>query len=119
MALREDQLQELAKRLAKAMDGGADQRPTSPRLRLVTKHVPQGMDSITRDSHYRMIRHYRHHWGPSMQLLIDQACFGLPGIEELSDDQLVSLHQDLERALDCIRDGVTFEDAGLLRARYV
>jgi hypothetical protein len=53
-----------------------------------------------------------------MQLLIDQASFGLAGIEELSDDQLVSLHQDLERALDCIRDGVTFEDAGLLRARY-
>lgn len=118
MALREDQLQELAQRLAKAMDGGAGQAYTPPRLKLVPAAKQRGMDSITRDSHCRMIRHYRRHWGPAIQLLIDQACFGVSGIEDLSDDSLVDLHRDLERALDCIRDGVNFEDAGLLRTRY-
>jgi len=53
-----------------------------------------------------------------MQMLIDQACFGLTGIEDLSDDTLIALHRDMERAMECIRDGVTFEDAGLLRTRY-
>lgn len=51
-----------------------------------------------------------------MQMLIDQACFGLPGIESLGDGELVQLHQDLERAAECMRDGVSFEDAGLLRS---
>ena len=76
------------------------------------------MDSITRDSHCRMIRHFRRHWGPSMQMLIDQACFGVGELEALSDDALIDLHRDMERAMECIRDGVSFEDAGLLRSRY-
>lgn len=118
MALREDQLRELAQRLAKAMDKGEQHQPPPPRLKLVPPAAPRGMDSITRDSHYRMIRHFRRHWGPSMQMLIDQACFGLTGIEDLGDDTLIALHRDMERAMECIRDGVTFEDAGLLRTRY-
>lgn len=77
-----------------------------------------GMDRLTRDSHCKMIRHIRRRWGQPMQQLIDQACFGLVGIEQLQDDALITLHRDLERAQECINDGVTFEDAGLLRARY-
>ncbi len=53
-----------------------------------------------------------------MQEIIDQACFGYSGIEKLPDAELVQLHKDLERAQDCMRDGVSFEDAGLLRSRY-
>jgi len=76
------------------------------------------MDVVLRESHYRMIRHFHRRWGASMQLLIDQACFGYMGIEQLPDDDLIQLHKDLERAEDCMRDGVSFEDAGLLRSRY-
>ncbi|WP_312325675.1 hypothetical protein [Stenotrophomonas sp.] len=76
------------------------------------------MDVVLRESHYRMIRHFRRIWGTPMQMVIDQACFGYMGIEQLPDDDLIQLHKDLERALDCIRDGVSFEDAGLLRSRY-
>lgn len=76
------------------------------------------MDVVLRESHYRMIRHFRRIWGTPMQMVIDQACFGYMGIEQLPDDDLIQLHMDLERALDCIRDGVSFEDAGLLRSRY-
>ncbi len=65
-----------------------------------------------------MIRHFRRRWGYAMQVIIDQACFGLAGIEQLDDDALVQLHKDLERAQECMRDGISFEDAGLLRPRY-
>jgi len=75
------------------------------------------MDPIRRESYTRMIRHYRRHWGAPMQMLIDQACFGVAGIEQLPDDALVQLMRDMERGLDCIRDDVSFEDAGLLRAQ--
>ncbi|RZZ90629.1 hypothetical protein [Pseudoxanthomonas winnipegensis] len=76
------------------------------------------LDSIERESHCKMIRHFRRRWGVCMQVLIDQACFGLPGLESLGDDELIQLHKDLERAQDCMRDGVNFEDAGLLKSRY-
>ncbi len=76
------------------------------------------MDVVLRESHYRMIRHFDRRWGAPMKLLIDQACFGYMGIEHIPDDDLIQLHKDLERAEDCMRDGVSFEDAGLLRGRY-
>ena len=76
------------------------------------------MDALTRDSHCRMIRHIRRRWGQPLQMLLDQACFGLAGVEHLDDDALVALHKDMERAQECLQDGVTFEDAGLLRSRY-
>lgn len=79
---------------------------------------PVRMDYLYRESHFRMIRHIRRRWGCSMQVIIDQACFGLAGIEQLSDEQLIQLHKDLERAQECMRDGVSFEDAGLLKNRY-
>ncbi|WP_231110276.1 hypothetical protein [Stenotrophomonas maltophilia] len=53
-----------------------------------------------------------------MQIIIDQAIFGLAGIEQLSDEALVQLHSDLERAQECMREGISFEDAGLLRAQF-
>lgn len=81
-------------------------------------HRAGRMDVVLRESHCRMIRHFQRRWGAPMQLLIDQACFGYMGIEQLPDDDLIQLHKDLERAEDCMRDGVSFEDAGLLRSRY-
>lgn len=77
------------------------------------------MDEITRQSHIRMInslaRAYRHF---GFQLLIDQATIGKAGIDDLDDDALIALHRDLDRARECVNDGVTFEDAGLIRSRY-
>lgn len=77
--------------------------------------TPQSqMTDIDRESYYRMIRHYRHFWGKPMQILIDQACFGVAGIEQLQDDGLRQLMADMQRGIDCIRDDISFEDAGLL-----
>lgn len=50
-----------------------------------------------------------------MQLLIDQACFGVGDLEQLGDDALRGLLRNLERGIQCIRDDVSFDDAGLLR----
>ncbi|MEJ6328620.1 hypothetical protein Q2B95_08125 [Stenotrophomonas maltophilia] len=100
---------------------GSGERPQAdPKRGPDQQHAPHGrrMDAILRESHCRMIRHLRRRWGFSMQVLIDQACFGYVGIEQLPDDDLIQLHKDLERAQECMRDGVAFEDAGLLRSHY-
>lgn len=74
------------------------------------------MDPVTRESHIKMIGHLRRRYG--MQVLVDQAVFGRRCLEELSDDELVDLHRDLERAGECLSEGISLEDAGLLRSRY-
>ncbi|HEL2957123.1 TPA: hypothetical protein UL931_000320 [Stenotrophomonas maltophilia] len=117
MALSEERLKELASRMAKAME--AEVHSDRPRLRLVKPQPPpRGMDDLMRESHCKMIRHFRRRWGYPMQMIIDQAVFGLAGIEQLDDEALIQLHKDLERAQECMLDGVSFEDAGLLRYRY-
>lgn len=121
--MQKDKFEELAQRLAARTAALRVETPQRPTLRVVPTELaaePQGfrMDAMVRESHCRMIRHFRRRWGQPMQMIIDQACFGLAGIEQLPDDDLIQLHKDLERAEDCMRDGVTFEDAGLLRSRY-
>ncbi|USJ00893.1 hypothetical protein MUG10_01095 [Xanthomonas prunicola] len=130
MAITDDRLRELAEQMAAAM--GIDSKPAlqvhparrpvpgkRPQLRVVgAADVERGMDPATRDSHFRMIRHHRRSWGPAMQVLIDQACFGLEAMEQLTDDDLMGLLRDIERGIDCIREDVSFEDAGLVRSRY-
>lgn len=110
---------EMVARLVGLIESGLEPRASKPALRLVRPNEGvSGMDDITRESHCRMIRHLRRRWGFSMQLLIDQECFGLAGIEQLDDDGLERLHRTLERAQDCIRDGISFDDAGLIQSRY-
>lgn len=117
MSVNKGRFEELAQRLAaRTMElrTGVDKTPA---LRLVTNE-PLAMDTIARESHYRMIRHIRWRRGKVMQMLIDQACFGLIGIEQLDDQALINLHKNLERAEDCIREGVAFDDAGLLVSNF-
>lgn len=122
MAISETRLRELAAQMAALMqDPEPHKKPARPHLRLVQPAalaVSDRMDAITRESHLKLIGHIRRRWGRPMQELIDQACFGVTGPEQLGDEDLVALHRDLERAQECMRDGVTFEDAGLLRSRY-
>lgn len=123
MALSEDRLQELARRLAKAMDQADGAKSPPPILQVVQPleqplmKTARGMDDIARESHCRMIRHHRRRW-PQLQVLIDQACFKSGSIERLADAELQDLLRDLERAIECIHEDVTFEDAGLVRSQY-
>jgi hypothetical protein len=76
----------------------------------------RGLDAVTRESHVRMIGHLRRRYG--LQVLVDQAVFGKGAVDRLGDEELVALHKDLERARECMADGISLEDAGLLRSRY-
>ncbi|TDB29740.1 hypothetical protein ATCM_12615 [Stenotrophomonas sp. ATCM1_4] len=64
-----------------------------------------------------MIRSLTRAYRPfGFQLLVDQATIGRAAIEDLSDTELLALHRDLDRARECLTDGVSFEEAGLLRS---
>jgi len=121
---KDNRFEELAQRLAARTAALRGQGSQQPKLHVVREPSPAAplaafrMDFVLRESHIRMIRHFRRRWGHPMQLVIDQACFGYMGVEQLPDDDLIQLHKDLERAEDCMRDGISFEDAGLLRSRY-
>ncbi|SOO08786.1 conserved hypothetical protein [Xanthomonas citri pv. fuscans] len=113
-----DRFVELAKRLAARTAELDAKHVEKPHLRLVHLKAHASMDAVTRRSHYKLIRHFRRRWGFPMQIIIDQATFGLNGIEQLDDDALTCLHRDLERAENCMQEGISFEDAGLIRPRY-
>jgi hypothetical protein len=53
--------------------------------------------------------------GYGLGWLIDQATFDRPGLETLEDDEIIALHRDMDRAMECRRDGISFEDADLVR----
>lgn len=95
---------------------GLEQRQ-APRLRLVGSEDFQQekplFDSVTRDAHLQRIRYLARAY--DLRWLVEQATFDRPGIDNLGDQEIVALHSDLDRAMECRRDGVSFEDAGLVR----
>ena len=109
-----ERLQGLARIIAIEM-GKAPPRPALRIIRpgdLPGKPTPT-LDIATRESHLRMIRHLHKRWG--LQILVDQATFGRTSIDDLSDDEVVALHRDLHHARECLHEGISFEDAGLIR----
>lgn len=72
------------------------------------------LDDITRDLHRKRIRFLAH--GYRLQWLVDQALLKVGRLEDLSDAGLLSLHADIERARECVMEGVSFDDAGLVRS---
>lgn len=90
-----------------------------PPLKSVSELATPGFDSVVRESHIRMIRSLARTYRQfGMQLLVDQATLGKAGIDDLTDDELIALHRDLDRARECIRDDVSFEEAGILRNSF-
>ena len=77
------------------------------------------MDSVTRESHIRLIRSlvraYRHH---GFDVLVNQATIGKTGLDELTDAELIALHTDIDRARECVAEGISFDVAGLIRATF-
>jgi len=55
-------------------------------------------------------RRYRLQW------LVEQQCFGVASVTLLEDCDLIRLLSMMERARECIADGVSFEDADLVHA---
>ncbi len=94
---------------------GARAPAKRPDLRLVTPAPPRPhtLDQVTRESHLRMIRHLRNRW--NLQVLVDQATFGRGSLDQLEDEEIVQLHHDMHRAFECGREGISLEEAGLIR----
>jgi len=52
-----------------------------------------------------------------LEWFVRQEMFGRLNLEELADEELRALLHSVERAVLCIREGVSFEDAGLIRTQ--
>jgi hypothetical protein len=107
--LQDEALEALAAVIASRVKG-ASQKPI---LRVVPDPKPRIFDSITRAACLKRIRFlrscYRLHW------LVDQSTFGTPGLDSLADEELGALLTEMERARECISEGIPFEDADLLK----
>lgn len=93
--------------------------PDKPALRVVRDSVAEPtatLDAVTRGSHAKMIRHLAKRY--RLQILVDQATFGKGAVDKLPDDELVALHHELQRARECMADGISLEDAGFIRCRH-
>lgn len=93
--------------------------PNRAQLRLI--ELPQKaakvdcMDALLREGHYRRIRYMAGAY--KLQWLVDQATFHCLNIEDLSDDDLVALTADMDRARECPEFDVSYEERGLVRNR--
>lgn len=91
--------------------------PAKPQVR--TFPALQTTDSVTRESHIRVVtglrRYYRAY---GMDLIVNQALIGKGSIDDLDDEELTALLHTMDQARECIRDGICFEDAGLLRTQF-
>lgn len=104
------EIEDLARVLANTVKGV---RPARVRLRMLEPPKPTLFDSITRESCLRrirfLVRHYR------LQPLLDQETFDTPGIDCAQDAEVSRILKLMETAAECLRDGISLEDAGLIR----
>lgn len=113
---RETRLQALANLIAAEIEAA----PPRPKLRIVRKHdLPERpaerMDPATRESYLRLIRGLAKAYKPcGMQLIVDRAVAGRQSINDLTDDEVMRLHRDVYRGLECIKNDVPFEHVGLI-----
>ncbi|GGD45828.1 hypothetical protein [Pseudoxanthomonas indica] len=86
---------------------------TAPVLRLVSRAPARQFDPATRDFILRRIRFLRARYG--LAWLVDQHQLSSASVEHLADHALAALLADLERGRECIADGISFDDAELVR----
>lgn len=119
MGISDERLRELAEDLARHM--GIGPKPKR-KLELVRPGKPlplqprNGMDAVTRDVIYARIRDlsrlYQLGW------LVRQETEHVSGaLECLTDFDLRSLRDKMERARECVVEGISFDDAGLIRCQ--
>jgi len=92
--------------------GGVPQ--ARPKLQLVSADYQPPPDEI----YLRECRLRRIKWlvkAYELQWLIDQHCFGLKNVHVLDSPALQALHRDMERARECITEGIGFDEAGLVK----
>lgn len=112
MPIKGSELRKLVEEMSARVD---EVRPVpkapAPRLHI----VPPALDAVTRDSMVSRIRDlarmYRLEW------LVRQETFHVPTIELLEDDELSALLSDMEAGRECVVEGISFDDRGLVRSR--
>jgi hypothetical protein len=106
---RKQSLQDLAKRMATLAQ---DLPAAKPRI-VQPAEAQRSAAEIDSEWHCRMIRHLSRRWG--LEVLVDQATRGHLTLDSLPADELAQLHSDLHRAYECLQEGITLEEAGLLK----
>lgn len=92
--------------------------PKRPKLRLVRpddlpEPLPTHQDAMFRDSRLERVRWLQRTY--NLQVVVKQHTFGRMGLESLSNDELKDLHRELERARECVVEGVSLDEAGFIR----
>ena len=115
MTVNEERVRDLAVRVAEYVAGQRQGATPRPRL-IVPEHArpPALLDPPTRELYQRRIYFLASRYG--LRWVIDQACLQCGAVEELSDEGLLELHRDIERAREAIAEGVSFDDIGLVRS---
>jgi len=95
----------------------ADSVPSNPAPRLAPRPmIPAAaggcMDDVTRQAYLRRVRFLRDRYG--LRWLVEEASGYVTCLDDLSDAELIALQGQLDRASQCIRDGVPLEDAGFV-----
>jgi hypothetical protein len=115
MSISDERLRELAEKMAAVVNGERGK----PSLRLVELPARPardiGMDAIQREAHYRRVRYLASAY--KLQWLVDQATWNCANIEDLSDDELIELHADMDKARECPDLDISYEEMGLVRSR--
>jgi hypothetical protein len=93
-----------------------------PALRIVgaggrTEPPTKRLDDVERESRIRWIQALAKAYRPQgLELIVKQALSGKRYMSDLTDDEILELHRNIDRARECMVDGITFEEAGLLRS---
>lgn len=110
-------LEALAEALARKAARHVSGRP--PSLAVLQHSAPTSsthataLDHVTRRSILKRIRLLASSY--QLQWLVDQETFATTGPEAVDDARLTQLLQDMEAARQCIVDGDSFDDIGLVR----
>lgn len=106
----------LLAKLTARISAAPRKRPALQLVRPSPPGPPQVFDTVTRESHLRLIRSFQKAYrGLGMDLIVSQALLGKGSLDDLEDQEIIDLHANMRRALDCIANDVSFYDAGLLR----
>lgn len=104
------ELEALAKAIADRVRGT---KPQSPKLRVVQEAPEPRPENADRKALIREIKYLSR--GYRLLWMVNQATFRKGKLKDLDDGELVSLLKDMQRAIDCPDDDVSYKEAGLLK----
>lgn len=103
----------LARKAARHFSGRPPQLTALPCSAPPSSSTDTSLDHATRRSILKRIRLLASSY--QLQWLVDQETFASVGPEAIDDARLTQLLQDMEAARQCIAEGESFDDLGLVR----